>query len=44
MFFAPFLQDLLGKSDPYLVLSKQLPDGTKVSVHKTEVHYLQHFL
>jgi hypothetical protein len=33
-----FLQDLLGKSDPYLVISKQLPDGTKVVVHKTEVH------
>ena len=30
-------QDILGKSDPYLVLSRQLPDGTKVVVHKTEV-------
>ncbi|CAB4000096.1 copine-3-like isoform X1, partial [Paramuricea clavata] len=30
-------KDLLGKSDPYLVISKQLPDGTKVVVHKTEV-------
>lgn len=40
----PFLQDLLGKSDPYLVISKQLPDGTKVAVHKTEVYNIYNHL
>ena len=37
-------QDFLGKSDPYLVISKELPDGSKVVVHKTEVLSLSNFL
>ncbi len=30
-------KDFLGKSDPYLIISRQLPDGSFVSVHKTKV-------
>ncbi|XP_046858060.1 copine-7-like isoform X2 [Xenia sp. Carnegie-2017] len=30
-------KDILGKSDPYLVISKQLPDGSNLPVHKTEI-------
>ena len=29
-------KDFLGKSDPFLVLSKQNPDGSFTAVHKTE--------
>ena len=32
-----FLQDFLGKSDPYLIISRQLPDGSFAAVHKTKV-------
>ena len=30
-------KDFLSKSDPYLTISRQLPDGSFVSVHKTKV-------
>jgi len=32
-----FLQDFMGKSDPYLEFSRQMPDGKFVAVHRTEV-------
>ena len=32
-----FLQDFLGKSDPYLQFSRQMPDGRLQVVHRTEV-------
>lgn len=32
-----FLQDFLGKSDPYLEFAKQNPDGSFTPVHSTEV-------
>ena len=33
----PFIQDFLGKSDPYLEFAKQNPDGSFSPVHRTEV-------
>lgn len=30
-------KDILGKSDPYIVVSKELADGSRVVVHKSEV-------
>ncbi|XP_028399865.1 copine-3-like isoform X2 [Dendronephthya gigantea] len=30
-------KDFLGKSDPYLIISRQLPDGSFAPVHKTEI-------
>ena len=32
-----FIQDFLGKSDPYLELARSKEDGTFVVVHRTEV-------
>ena len=36
----PFVQDFLGKSDPYLEFAKQNPDGSFSPVHRTEVSEL----
>ena len=32
-----FIQDFLGKSDPYLELARSKEDGTFVVLHRTEV-------
>jgi len=37
MHFVFCFQDFMGKSDPYLEFSRQMPDGKFVAVHRTEV-------
>jgi len=38
-----FIQDFLGKSDPYLELARSKEDGTFVVVHRTEVRNTEIF-
>jgi len=39
-----YFQDFMGKSDPYLEFSRQMPDGKLQVVHRTEVQHTDFFL